>query len=61
MSKHLADHRKPSDGSRLKQFIRIAHDRSEAVWQMVKQRPRHLGDANPRAVQFARIERGRQV
>lgn len=61
MSKHLADHRVLSNGGRLKHFLRLARDRSEAAWQMVRRSPRDYGATNQRAVQYARIERGRQA
>ncbi len=61
MTKHLADKRKPSDGGRLKQFLRIAHEDSSKFWAMFRQRPVPQPVTNRRAVEFARIDRGRQV
>lgn len=58
--KHLADHRESSKGARLVQFLRIARDRSEAVWSMARQRPFARGENNARVVQFVRIEKGHQ-
>lgn len=61
MTKHLADKRKPSDGGRLKQFLRIAHEDSTRFWALFHQRPVPQPVINRRAVEFARIDRGRQV
>lgn len=61
MTKHLADKRKPSDGGRLKQFLRIAHEDSTRFWTPLRQRPVPQPVVNRRAVEFARIDRGRQV
>lgn len=61
MSKHLADHRTASEGGRLKHFLRLARDRSDAAWRAVRQRPRDLGEGNRRVLEYVRIERGRQV
>ena len=55
MSKHLADHRKGSTGSRVKHFLRLAKTARE-TWH----RPR--GEAGKsRLVQFLRIERGHRA
>ncbi|GAB1361340.1 hypothetical protein MASR1M32_05760 [Rhodobacter sp.] len=55
MTKHLADHRKGTTGSRVKHFLRLARTARE-TWH----RPR--GEAGKsRLVQFLRIERGREV
>lgn len=61
MTKHLADHREPTDGGRLKHFLRLARDRSDAAWQVVKQRPRTLDESNRRVLEYIRIDRGRRV
>lgn len=61
MTKHLADKRKPSDGGRLKQFLRIAHEDGSKFWTAFRQRPVAQPVVNRRAVEFARIDRGRQV
>lgn len=61
MTKHLADHRKPSSSQRLKQFLRIARDRSETAFHAVWQRQSPATDQGRRLVEFARIERGREV
>ncbi len=60
MTKHLADHRQPSQGGRLQQFLRIARDRSETAWHAVWQRPQQLGDSNRRVLEYVRIERERR-
>ena len=54
MSRHLADKRGPSEGGRVKNFLKIArHARS--IW--------HRGEAKPagnrRLLEFLRIARGR--
>ena len=61
MTKHLADHQRVSDGGRMKHFLRIARDRSEAAWEQVRQRPLLRGDDSRRLVEYVRIERGREV
>ena len=38
MTKHLADHRTPSQGARVQHFLRIARDRSETIWRDVFRR-----------------------
>lgn len=55
MSKHLADHRKPSQGGRVKHFLRIARSARE-TWH----RP-HTTATGRRVVEFLRIDRGRQA
>jgi hypothetical protein len=59
MTKHLADHRNAAGAGRLKHFLRIARDRSDAAWRSVWQRPRETGPQNQRLVEYVRIERGR--
>ena len=61
MTKHLADHRTPSQGGRLQHFLRIARDRSEAAWRAAWQRPRETDGGHRRVVEYVRIEKGRQV
>lgn len=53
MSRHLADHRKATTGSRIKHFLRLARTPRE-TWH----RPRD-GAGTSRLKQFLRIERGR--
>lgn len=53
MSKHLADHRKATTGSRVKHFLRLARSRRE-TWH----RP-HAASGRGRVAQFLRIARGR--
>jgi len=55
MSKHLADKRSPTTGSRVAQFLRLARSPRE-TWH----RPRGSAGAS-RLVQFLRIERGRSA
>ena len=61
MSKHLADHREPSQGGRMKHFLRLARDRSEAAWRAVWQRKFERAAGNRRVVEYIRIARGRDV
>ena len=53
MSKHLADKRAPTTGSRVKQFLRLARTPRE-IWH----RP-HTPSGASRLVHFLRIARGR--
>ena len=53
MTKHLADKRAPSTGSRVKQFLRLSRTPRE-TWH----RP-HTPSGASRLVQFLRIARGR--
>jgi hypothetical protein len=53
MSRHLADHRKATTGSRTREFLRLARPPRE-TWH----RPR-AGAGASRLTQFLRIERGR--
>ena len=52
MARHLADHRKPSSGERVKHFLRLARTPRE-TWH----KPRPAAGAT-RLQQFLRIERG---
>lgn len=61
MTKHLADHRDASTGGRVKHFLRLARNRSEAAWQRVWQRPVERAQENRRLVEYVRIERGRSA
>lgn len=60
MTKHLADQRKPSTGARLREFLRLARPQGQ-IWQQLWRQPVPVPVRNRRAVEFARIERGRQV
>lgn len=60
MSKHLADHRKPSTGARLRAFLHIARQQGQGLQTLWRQ-PVPVPATNRRAVEFARIARGRQV
>lgn len=59
--KHLADHRRTSTGARMTHFLRLARMNTAHVWARVWQKPVAQPKANRRAVEFARIERGREV
>lgn len=59
MTKHIADHRSPSNGGRLKHFLRIARDSSDAVWRATWSRPLNRPKGNRRVVEYIRIARGR--
>lgn len=52
MSKHLADKRAPSTGSRVKQFLRLSRTKRD-TWH----RP-HLASGSSRLIHFLRIARG---
>ncbi|EEW23813.1 hypothetical protein [Rhodobacter ferrooxidans] len=54
MGRHIADHRTPSLGGRVKNFLRIARG-NRAPWHRAEAKP----DGNRRLVQFMRIARGR--
>jgi hypothetical protein len=58
MTRHLADHRRPSEGGRVKHFLRIARVEVSTLWQALARRPRATG--NRRMVEYARIARGRE-
>lgn len=57
MTKHLADHRTPSQGARVQHFLRIARDRSESIWRDVFRRSVPVSGNGRRVVEYARIER----
>ena len=59
MTKHLADHRTASTGSRLRHFLRIARENGETMWHGLWQRPFTRGISNRRAVEYVRIEKKR--
>ncbi|SNX69752.1 hypothetical protein SAMN05878503_104199 [Cereibacter ovatus] len=56
MSRHLADKRTPSDGGRVKNFMRLARNPRE-MWHRDETPPA----TNRRLVEFLRIARGRQA
>lgn len=58
MSRHLADKRAPSQGGRLKNFLRIAREGGE-VWHRLWRRLPAMPAEGRRVVEYARIERGR--
>ena len=45
--------------SPVQQFLRLDRDRSESAWHGQWQKPQEQAEKNRRAVEFARIERGR--
>jgi hypothetical protein len=55
MTRHLADHRKTTTGTRVKAFLRLARTPRETWLQ------RRGSPGAGRLVQFLRIARGRQV
>ena len=55
MSKHLADHQRPTSGGRVKHFLRLARA-ERAGWHRA-----HAAPGTARLVQFLRIARGRTV
>lgn len=59
MTRHLADHRAPAGPARLQQFLRVERAASETMWKALRRKPRERAEANRRAVEYARIERGR--
>jgi hypothetical protein len=59
--KHLADHRNPSSGAKLKHFLRIDRAASDWVWRLLRQRDRLPQPGNRRVLEYVRIERGRQI
>jgi hypothetical protein len=59
MTRHLADHRTPSEGGRLTHFLRIARAEASMLWMRLAKRPRLTGTGNRRLVEYARIARGR--
>ena len=61
MSKHLADHARPTNGGRVKHFLRIARQGSESAWKGLWQHRTAPDDSNRRVVEYVRIERGRQA
>jgi hypothetical protein len=61
MTRHLADRRSPSDGGRLKHFLRLARDGGEGIWRTLWKAPRHKPAEGRRVVEYVRIARGRQT
>jgi hypothetical protein len=60
MSRHLADRRTPTDGGRLKHFLRLSRD-SGSFWRRLWRAPRHEPAEGRRMAEFARIERSRRT
>lgn len=61
MTRHLSDKRAPSDGGRLKHFLRIARQGGEGLWHGLWKAPRHKPAEGRRVVEYVRIARGREV
>lgn len=61
MTKHLADHRSPSQGERSVQFLAIEKANHDKHWQALHQQPRLREETSPRLREFLRIERGERV
>lgn len=61
MTRHLTDHRAPTEGGRVKHFMRIARVEASVLWMRLAKRPRLTGAGNRRLVEYARIARGRSV
>lgn len=61
MTKHLADRRAPSDGGRLRAFLRIARSEGDRLWQAIWRHPRPVMAEARRTQEFLRIARGRQA
>jgi hypothetical protein len=62
MTKHIADHRSAPTKGRLTNYLRIAREAVPgAGWQYLLRRPIPVLAGNRRVVEYARIERGREV
>ena len=61
MTRHLADHHTPTEGGRVKHFLRIARAEASVLWMHLARRPRLIGAGNRRLVEYARIARGREA
>jgi hypothetical protein len=60
MTRHLADHRAPTDGGRIKHFVRIARSEGSAFWQRLSRLAPTRAAGNRRLVEYARIAKTRQ-
>jgi hypothetical protein len=61
MTRHLADKRAPSDGGRIRAFLRIARGEGDRPWQALWRSPRPAPAAARRTAEFLRIDRGRRT
>jgi hypothetical protein len=61
MTRHLADKRAPSDGGRVKSFLRIARAEGDRFWQSLWRSPRPVAAESRRTAEFLRIDRGRKA
>jgi hypothetical protein len=59
MTRHLADHRSPSDGGRVRHFLRLARE-GGGIWKRLARAPRRH-DGSRRVLEFLRIARGRSA
>ncbi|HMO06417.1 MAG TPA: hypothetical protein PKD10_02065 [Paracoccaceae bacterium] len=57
MTRHLADKRGPSDGGRVRNFLRIARDGGDKVWQGLWRKPQNKPAEGRRVVEYVRIAR----
>lgn len=57
MTRHLADHRTPSQGARTREFLRIDHESAEHGAEGLFRRKAEEPRANRRAAEFCRIDR----
>lgn len=61
MTRHVADRRAPSDGSRVKEFLRITRSEGSQLWQGLWRRPQPVVVEARRTAEFVRIERGQRA
>lgn len=61
MTRHLADKRAPTDGGRIRNFLRIARSEGEGFWRGLWKAPRLKPAEGRRVVEYVRIARGREV
>lgn len=61
MSRHLADKPRIDRGTRLREFLRIARQGGDPLWQKLATRPVPRPQGNRRMAEFLRIARGRTV
>lgn len=65
MSRHPIDHRTPSDGGRVKQFVRLARELggegSHPAVQALTRRPAGRVAKNVKVAEYARIGHGRRA
>jgi hypothetical protein len=59
MTRHLVDKRAPSEGGRMKEFLRIARAEGDRFWQVLWRSPRPVAVESRRTAEFLRIARRR--